>query len=133
MTADRENLSLDLLTVKKLRPTSSSRKGWTAERRSDWDGTRTPLSGAIQQLLRAAFEVEPGVLMGLVAGDGGDALDEVENALGLAAFFVQHPLQDFGGLGLAEPALAQEVGSVFVGAGDDLCAGLLDAVDERCW
>jgi len=37
--------------------------------------------GAIEQLLGLAFELEPRVLVGLVARDGGDALDEIEDAL----------------------------------------------------
>ena len=41
------------------------------------------------------------------------------------------PFDDLRRLGLGEAALAQEVGAVLVGAGDDLLPRRLDAVDER--
>ena len=84
----------------------------------------------VKQLLGPGLQVEPGVLVGLVAGDGGDALDEVEYALGLAAFLGQHRLDDLRRLALGEAALTQKFVAVLIGAGDDLLPRCLDAVDE---
>jgi hypothetical protein len=42
--------------------------------------------GALQQLLGFAFKVEARVLMGLGAGERGDTLHEIENALGFTVF-----------------------------------------------
>ena len=85
----------------------------------------------VEQLLRPRFQIEPGVLMRLVAGDRRDALHEVEDALGLAAFFGEHCLDDLRCLRLAEAALAQEFGAFLVRARDDPLSCRLDAVDER--
>jgi hypothetical protein len=35
----------------------------------------------VEQLLGPSLQVEPGILVRLVAGDGGDALHEIEDAL----------------------------------------------------
>lgn len=69
--------------------------------------------------------------MRLVAGNCGDALHKIEDALGLSRFLNEHGLDDLRGLGLAEPALAQEFGSLVVNAGDDTLPCCPDAVDER--
>ena len=58
--------------------------------------------------------------MGLVPRDGGDALHEIEDAFGRAAFLGKHGLDDLSRLGLREAALAQELAAILVGAGDDL-------------
>ena len=89
----------------------------------------------VEQLLGTRLEIEPRVLLGLVARDCGDALHEVEDALGLAAFLSQDGLDDLRRLGFGEAALAQEVAAVLVGAGDDLFPRRSDAVDEgeRRW
>src|SRR6185437_16346274 len=71
----------------------------------------------VEQLLRARLQVEPGVLVGLVARDGGDALHEVKDALRFAPFLGQNRLDDLSRLGLREAALAQELAAVIVGAG----------------
>ena len=63
-----------------------------------------------------SFQIEPGVLVGLVAGNGRDALYKVEDALRLSAFFSEHHLDDLGCFRLAEAALAQELGSFLVRA-----------------
>src|ERR1700750_194668 len=42
--------------------------------------------GAIQKFLRLRLHVQTGILMRLVARDGGDALHEIEDAFGRAAF-----------------------------------------------
>src|SRR5271155_2395066 len=62
---------------------------------------------SIEQLLRPRLEIEPGILMGLVPCNGGDALHEVEDALGLAALLGKHRVNDLGRFRLAEAALAQ--------------------------
>ncbi len=54
------------------------------------------------------FHVEARVLVWLVAGDGGDALDEIEDALGRSTFLDQHRVDDFAALGLREAAAVQE-------------------------
>ena len=96
------------------------------------DRSGTPsLGGSLQQLLCTGLHGEPSVLLSLGPGDRGDALDEVEDALGRAAFFSQHRLNDLVGLRLREAALAQEVGAVLVAAGDDPFACGTDALDER--
>lgn len=84
----------------------------------------------VEQLLCPRLQVEPRILVGLVPGDSGDALNEIEYTLGLAPFLGQHRLNDLGGLGFGEAALAQELTAVVVGAGDDLFPRRLDAVDE---
>src|SRR3984885_3746664 len=89
------------------------------------------LGGSIEQLLRSRLEIEPGILMGLVPGNCGDALHEVEDALGLAALLGEHRLDDLGRLRLPEAALAQEFSSLVVSPSNDSLARSLDAVDER--
>ncbi len=84
----------------------------------------------VEQLLCARFQIEARVLVGLVACEGGDALHEIEDALGLAPFLSQHGLDDLRGLSLGEAALAQELAAVVIGAGDNLFPRRLDAVDE---
>ena len=44
----------------------------------------------IQELLRLRLHIQTGILMRLVARDGGDALHEIENAFRRAAFLRQH-------------------------------------------
>ena len=84
----------------------------------------------IEQLLGLGLKVQPRVLMRFVAGHGGDALDEVENAFGLVTLFGQHDVDDLRRLSLGKPALAQEVRPIVIGAGDDLLPRRSDAVDE---
>ena len=101
-------------------------KGRTAERRSTWTRCR---SGRLrQQRPGPALEIEARVLLGLAAGDRGDALDEVEDTLRRMALLGQHGLDDLRRLGLAEAALAQEVGAILVGARDDALASRPDAL-----
>ena len=69
--------------------------------------------------------------MRLVAGNGGDALHEIEDRLGRPAFLGQHGVDDLAGLGLRKAAAAQEVGTVLIGACHDSLAGCLYAVYER--
>src|SRR5216683_7376639 len=45
--------------------------------------------GAIQELLRLRLHVQAGILMRLVARDGGDALHEIEDALCRAADYAE--------------------------------------------
>jgi hypothetical protein len=52
--------------------------------------------------------------------DGGDALDEVEDALGQLTFFYQQGLDDPGALGAGEAALAQEPPPVVFALGNYL-------------
>ena len=86
--------------------------------------------GALQQLLGLAFEVKARVLMGLGAGQRGDALHEIENALGFPIFLRQHCLDDFRRLGLGKTPLAQEAFAVLIGASDDpLRAALIPATN----
>ena len=51
--------------------------------------------GAVEELLGLRLEFKPAVLVRLVAGDRGDALDEVEHALWLAIFLGKQRLDDF--------------------------------------
>ena len=49
--------------------------------------SKTTVSGGpIEQLLGSCLEVEPGILMGFVPCNGGNALHEIEDALRLATF-----------------------------------------------
>src|ERR1700740_174255 len=77
-------------------------------------------AGAIQKLLRLRFHVQTGILMRLVARDGGDALHEIEDAFGWAACLRQHRVDHLGCLGLGEAAAAQKLGAILVTACDDL-------------
>src|SRR5258708_4133203 len=47
--------------------------------------------GAIQKLLRLRLHVQTGILMRLVARNGGDALHEIEDAFRRAALLPPHP------------------------------------------
>lgn len=58
------------------------------------------------------------------------ALHKIEDAFRRAAFLLQNGLDDLAGLGLAEPALAQEGFAVVIGAGNDTLPRRLDAGDE---
>ncbi len=69
--------------------------------------------------------------MRLVARDGGDALNEIEDALRRTAFLGQHRVDDLAGFGFGEAATAQEVAAILVAARHDPLARRLDAVDER--
>ena len=62
--------------------------------------------GAVEQLLGLALQLEPRILVGLLAGDGGDARDEVEDRFRRSAFLGQDGLDDLAGLGLREPPFA---------------------------
>ena len=84
----------------------------------------------VEQFLGPGLQVETGILMRLAPRHRGDALDEIEDAFRLAAFFGQHRLDDLGRFSLGETALAQEIVTVFVTAGDDLFPCRLDTVDE---
>ncbi len=59
-------------------------KPWT--RRSGNPARRESGGRPVEQFLGPGFEIEPRVLVRLVPRDRGDALDEVEHGLGLAAF-----------------------------------------------
>ena len=104
---------------------SEKRRGVRAARSGKASG------GVVEELLGLRLQFEPRVLTRLAACDRGDALDEVEHALRLSPFLGEHRLDDLGGFRLREPALAQELGSVLVGVGDDLRPRRLDAVHER--
>jgi len=65
------------------------------------------------------------------AGPGRGSWGSV--SLGWAAFLGEHGLDDFAALRLRETALAQEVGAVFIAAGDDPFACGADALDEGLW
>ena len=87
-----EPLSKRSTTSRTPRPTSSSRKLWTAgnvdmrERKvGQGRGALLPHSG--HQLGGATLQLEPGILVRLAAGQGGDALYEVEHALRWPTFF----------------------------------------------
>jgi hypothetical protein len=69
--------------------------------------------------------------MWLVPCDTGYALNKVEDGLRGATFLEEDGVDDPGGLGLREAALAQECCAVLVIAGDDPFPRRLDAVDER--
>lgn len=88
------------------------------------------LSSELEKPLRLSLHLQSRVLMRLAAGDSGDALNEVEDAGGRAAFFGEDGLDDGRRLGFREAALPQEIAAVFVGPGDGLLARRLDAVDE---
>src|SRR3546814_10927531 len=62
-----------------------------------------------EELAGLALGIEPAVLVGLGAGEGGDALHEVVDALGRTAFLAEHGCDDLGGLGLGKAPLAQEI------------------------
>src|SRR5882724_4549474 len=49
--------------------------------------------GVIQELLRLRLHVQTGILMRLVARDGGDALHEIEDALCGAADYAEQPVE----------------------------------------
>src|SRR3546814_8928069 len=83
-----------------------------------------------EELAGLALGIEPAVLVGLGAGEGGDALHEVVDALGRTAFLAVHGCDDLGGLGLGKAPLAQEILAIFVLPGDDALARRLDAVHE---
>lgn len=89
------------------------------------------LCGALQERLRAGLHGEARILLRFAPRDCGDALNEVEDAPGRAAFLGEHGLDDLGRLGLREAALLQEFGAVLVGARDDLLPCRADALDER--
>ena len=57
-------------------------------------------------LLGLRLEIQPGILVRLVACHRRDALHEIEDARGLIALFCQHCLDDFCRLRLAEATLA---------------------------
>ena len=78
-----------------------------------------------------AFQLEPRVLVRLVARHGGDALHEVEHRLRRPAFLVQHGGDDLLRLWTREAALAQEGLAVFITSGDDGLARRPNAGDER--
>ena len=68
--------------------------------------------------------------MRLVAGDGGDALHEIEDAFRRAAFLRQHCIDHLACLGLREAAATQELGAIVVVTRHDSLAGGFDAIDE---
>jgi hypothetical protein len=76
------------------------------------------------------LQIETRILLRPAAREGGDALDEVEHGFGRTSFLGQYRVHDLGGLGLPEPALAQEIGAVLVRPRDDALARLPNAVDE---
>ena len=82
----------------------------------------------VEQLLRPCLEVEPGILMGLVPPDSRNALHEVKDALGLAAFLGQHHVDDLRCLRLAETPLAQEFGPLVIRNAYTAAANVLTAI-----
>ena len=66
------------------------------------------------------FQLKSRVLMGLAAGNRGDALHEIEDAFRLAIFFAEYCFNDFRRLVLGEAILAQKALAVLVAAGDEL-------------
>src|SRR6266705_4970564 len=82
---------------------------------ADWRDS----GGAIQKLLRLRLHIQTGILMRLVARDGGDALHEIEDAFRRAAFLRQHRFYHLGGLGLGEAAATQKLGAILVTACHD--------------
>src|SRR3546814_12445981 len=67
-----------------------------------------------------AFELEPRVLVRLVARERGDALNEIEDRRGRVPLFVEHSGDDPVGLAFREPALPQERLAIVIVARDDL-------------
>src|SRR5438445_11998508 len=63
---------------------------------SRWSGD------AIQELLRFRLHVEANVLVRLIAGNGSNALYEIEDALRRPTFFNQHRIDDLARLGFRE-------------------------------
>ncbi len=49
----------------------------------------TASADPVEELFRAAFHVEPGILLGLVAREPRDALHEVEDALCRAYYYAE--------------------------------------------
>jgi hypothetical protein len=86
---------------------------------------------AIQKLLGACLIVEPRILMGFGTRYRRDALYEIEDAFGLAAFFGKDGLDDLGGFGFTEAAFLQKLGAIIIGPRDDPFARSLNTVDER--
>lgn len=68
--------------------------------------------------------------MRLVPCNGGDALHEVEDAFGRAAFLGPYRFDDAGCIGPGEVAPKQEVGAILVGARDGPLARRLDALTK---
>src|SRR3546814_11791840 len=95
---------------------------------SDWSSDVCSSDLGFEELAGLALGIEPAVLVGLGAGEGGDALHEVVDALGRTAFLAEHGCDDLGGLGLGKAPLAQEILAIFVLPGDDALARRLDAV-----
>src|SRR5580700_5516425 len=96
-----ESLSLGINSSRSAAPPSSSegqRRETDDQKRRTGTKPETRFSASpafresgcpIEQLLRARLQVEPGVLVGLVARNGGDALHEIEDALRFASFLGQ--------------------------------------------
>src|SRR3546814_1843070 len=76
---------------------------------SDWSSDVCSSDLGFEELAGLALGIEPAVLVGLGAGEGGDALHEVVDALGRTAFLAEHGCDDLGGLGLGKAPLAQEI------------------------
>ena len=64
---------------------------------------------AVEQLLGLALQFEPRILIGLLAGNRSDTRHEIEDGLGRATLLRQDSFDDLAGLGLREPALAEEL------------------------
>src|SRR5258707_15340050 len=86
--------------------------------------------GVIQELLRLRLHIQTGILMRLVARNGGDALHEIEDAFRRPSFLRQHRVDHLACLGLREAATAQKFGAIPIVAWPDPLSGGLDAVDE---
>ena len=100
------------------------------KRRTGKAERRPQLRRALEELLRLALHFEPGVLLRLRPGDGGDALHEIEYGLRRPTFFGEDCLDDSGRLRLGEAPFAEEVGAVIVAVGDDALARCSNAFDE---
>src|SRR3546814_17883040 len=81
-----------------------------------------------EELAGLALGIEPAVLVGLGAGEGGDALHDVVDALGRTAFLAEHGCDDLGGLGLGKAPLAQEILAILDLPGSEAPARTLDSV-----
>jgi len=84
---------------------AQSCRKWPRNRRHRLRGARS--NGVLHQAFGFAFQLKPRVLMSLAAGNRGDPLHEIKNALRLAIFLAQNGFNDFRCLGFGEPVLAE--------------------------
>src|SRR3546814_14190173 len=77
-----------------------------------------------------AFELEPRVLVRLVARERGDALNEIEDRRGRVPLFVKHGGDDPVGLAFRQPRLPQERQPTFIATPAHLPPSGLDPAPE---